>query len=234
MEPLSLFPHALCSRCSTFQPVMKFGAGKGVPSERSSKHNPASITRQSSGFDQFCSVLQTSENLSILDMSGVSQANISFITDFGHRISSDDIIGTMLECFGADFLESQQAASNAQRFLDQTLTFPDASFDGALVWDAFQFLSSPLIEQTVVQLFRVMRPGGMMLLYFNAEEKATRIPVCSYRIQDRKTVTQIPRGDGFQGGQYFNNRMLERIFQNASSIKFFVTRDHLRELIVRR
>jgi hypothetical protein len=213
---------------------MRFGYGKGAPAQSAPKNQPSSITRHSSGFEQFCSVLQTSENLSILDMSGVSQANISFITDFGHRISSDDIIGTMLDCFGSDFLESQQAASNAQRFLDQTLTFPDNSFDGALVWDAFQFLSSPLIEQAVAQLFRVVRPGGMMLLFFNADEKATKIPVCSYRIQDRKTITQIQRGTGFQRAQYFNNRTLERIFQNASSVKFFLTRDHLRELIVRR
>ena len=214
--------------------AMKFGLGKGTQPSASSKDQRAAITRKSSAFDQFCSVLQASENLSILDMSGASQANISFITGMGHRISSDDIIGTMLDCFGNDFLENQQAASNAQRFLDQTITFAESSFDGELVWDAFQFLSSPLIEQTVTQLFRVMRPGGMMLMFFNADEKAARIPVCSYRIQDRKTITQIPRGSGFQRGQYFHNRILERIFHNASSIKFFLTRDHLREVIVRR
>jgi hypothetical protein len=180
-------------------------------------------------------MLQIAEDLSILDMSGASQANISFVTGFGHRISSDDIVGTMQECFGDDFLGNQQAASTAQRFLDQTLKFPDQSFDGALVWDALQFLTSPLLDQTVAQLLRVMRPGGAMLLFFNSDEKATQIPVYNYRIQDKKTLLQMPRsGAGYQRTQFFNNRVIEKLFQDVASLKFFLTRDHLREVIVRR
>ncbi len=153
----------------------------------------------------------------------------------GHRISSDDVIGTMVECFGKDFLSNQQAASNAQRFLDKSFTFPEASFDGALVWDAFQFLTSPLIEQAISQLFRILRPGAHLLLFFSANEKATSIPVYNYRIQDRKTLLQTPRpGTADQKSQYFNNRRLEKLFERASSMKFFLTRDHLREVIVRR
>lgn len=212
---------------------MKFSALKASPEKSGGKDAPPTVTRHSSGFDQFCGFLRTADGMSILDMSGASQANISFITEFGHRISSDDIVGTMQQCFGADFLENQQAASNAQRFIEQTLTFPDQSFDGALVWDALQFLISPVLEDTVTQLLRVMRPGGQMLLFFNSDEKMTRIPMYNYRIQDQKTLLQIPRG-GYQRSQYFNNRMLERLFERAASVKFFLTRDHLREVIVRR
>lgn len=180
-------------------------------------------------------MLRGSEGLSILDMSGASQANISFITDLGHRISSDDVVGTMLDCFGQDFLEAQQSPSLVQRFLDQTLTFPDAFFDGALVWDALQFLTSPALETTVTQLLRVMRPGGYMLVFFSADEKAQQIPVYNYRIKDDKSLIQTPRaGVGFQRCQFFNNRSLEKLFQKAASLKFFLTRDHLREVIVRR
>ena len=166
-------------------------------------------------------------------MAGASQANISFITGFGHRLSSDDIIGTMQQSFGSDFFESQQAASTAQRFLEQTLTFPDEFFDGALVWDALQFLASPVLEEAVKQLLRVMRPGGLMLAFFNADEKATRIPIYNYRIQDSKTLLQVPRG-GSQKAQHFNNRSLEKLFEHSSSLKFFLTRDSLREVIVRK
>lgn len=212
-----------------------FGAGKGVFPKLSSKEAPAAVSRQSSGFDQFCSFLQQSHDLSVLDMSGLSQANITFVTGYGHKISSDDIIGTMGECFGKDFLENQGAASNAQRFLDQTLTFPDSSFDAILAWDALQFLRPPLVEQAVGQLLRVLRPGGLMLVFFNANEKALTLPIYSYRIQDSRTIVQVPRaGMTAQRSQYFNNRALEKLFERASSIKFFLTRDHLRELIVRR
>jgi SAM-dependent methyltransferase len=211
---------------------MKFGLAKGAFGKSPPKEEPA-LTRQSSGFEQFYSLLQTSENMSILDMSGASQANITFITSAGHRISSDDIIGTMQQCFGDDFFESQQAASTAQRFLEQTLTFPDAFFDGALVWDAMQFLAPPVIEQTVAQLLRVLKPGGIVLAFFNANEKMKSIPVYKYRIQDAKTIAAIPRG-GEQRCQYFNNRSIEKLFEKANTVKFFLTRDHLREVLIRK
>lgn len=212
---------------------MKSALRKGVFSRGSAKETQATRMRHSSGLDQFCAMLKTTENLSILDMSGASQSNITFITGLGHRISSDDIVGTMQECFGNDFFETQQAASTAHRFLEQTLTFPEANFDGVLVWDALQFLAPPLLDEVVARLLRVVKPGGLMLMFFNADEKATRIPVYNYRIHDSKTLMQTARG-GYQRSQYFNNRMLEKLFKNAAAVKFFLTRDSLREVIVRR
>lgn len=212
---------------------MKFGDAKGALQRTSGKEAAATQTRHSAGFEQFCSVLQTSQNLSILDMAGVSQANISFITEFGHRISSDDIVGTMQQSFGSDFFESQQAASTAHRFLEQTLTFPEEFFDGALVWDALQLLVPPVLEEVVARLLRVMRPGGIILAFFNSDEKISRTPIYNYRIQNAKTLLQIPRG-GSQPAQYFNNRALEKLFEGASSLKFFLTRDSLREVIIRK
>jgi hypothetical protein len=211
---------------------MKFGISK-VPFGKAQTKEAQPLSRHSSGLDQFYSFLQSSESLSILDMAGASQANISFITDAGHRISSDDIVGTMQQCFGSDFYEGQQAASTATRFLEQTLTFPDNAFDGALAWDALQFLVSPVIEQTVAQLLRVVRPGGLILAFFNANEKMTRIPVHYYRIQDRKNLVMVPRA-GEQRSQYFNNRAIEKLFEKAESVKFFLTRDHLREVLIRK
>jgi hypothetical protein len=212
--------------------LMKFGVAK-VSFGKTQPKEPLTLTRQSSGFEQFHAFLQSRDNLSVLDMSGASQANISFITNAGHRISSDDIIGTMQQCFGEDFYDSQQAASTAQRFLEQTLTFPDDFFDAALVWDAIQFLISPVIDQTIIQLLRVMKPGGLILAFFNANDKITRIPVHNYRIQDQKTLAMINRGPE-QRCQYFNNRTIEKLFEKTESVKFFLTRDHLREVLVRK
>jgi hypothetical protein len=192
-----------------------------------------SITRHSSGFEQFCTMLRNSEGLSILDTSGASQANVSFVTGYGHRISSDDAVGTMQQAFGNDFWTNQQAASNAHRFLEQTFNFPEASFDGALIWDTLQFLVSPVLEDTIAKLFRVMQPGALILGFFNSDEKVSEVPLYNYRIQDTKTLLQTQRGTP-QRCQYFNNRMLEKVFENASSVKFFLTRGAQREVLIRR
>ena len=212
---------------------MKFAVPKGTFLKAARAGGARTVTRSSTGFDQFYNALQGSDCLSVLDLSGASQANITFITEAGHRISSDDMVGAMIQAFGDNFAEYQQTEAKAAHFLSQALTFPAESFDGALVWDAFQFLAPPLIDRTVERLLRVMRPGGLILAFFNANNWINEIPLYSYRIQDAKTLHQIQRGDP-QRVQNFNNRSIERLFESAASVKFLLTRDHLREVLVRR
>ena len=202
-------------------------ADKGV-----SRHD---LTRSSNGLDQFFSSLQDRENLTILDLAGASQANVSFITNLGHRIYSEDILHTLGEAFGSggDFLENQADPQRMATFLRQSLDFPDAHFDGALVWDTLQFLSPPLLQETVDRLALILRPQASLLAFFNAEEKVKSIPLYSYRIVNSKTLSLHPRGER-NAAQFFNNRTLEKLFQNFYSVKFFLTRDHLREVIVKR
>ncbi len=192
-------------------------------------------TRPSNGLDQFFSSIQEETNLSILDFAGASQANINFITTLGHRIYSNDILRTLDDAFGGegDFIANQADPSRAALFLEESLNFEDQSFDGALLWDTLQFLSPPLLQQTVDRLFRIMRPKSYLLAFFHAEEKAASAPLYSYRIAGPRTMSLIPRGQN-RPAQYFNNRNLEKLFQNFDSVKFFLTRDHLREVIVRR
>ena len=59
------------------------------------------------------------------------------------------------------------------------------------------------------------------------------VPVYSYRIVDSKIISLSPRGER-KPAQFFNNRSLEKLFQEFESVKFFLTRDHLREVIVKR
>ena len=107
------------------------------------------------------------------------------------------------------------------------------SFDGALVWDTLQFLSAPLLQIVVERLHRILRPGACLLAFFHSEEKIDTIPTYSYRISDHRNIMLVERGRR-RPAQFFNNRSLEKLFQEFQSVKFFLTRDHLREVIVRR
>ena len=210
-------------------------ASASLFSSRRSAALPQPQTRSSHGLEQFFSSIQEEENLSILDFAGASQANISFITALGHRIYSNDVVHALEEAFGGegDYLTNQSDPKRATAFLEETLAFGDRSFDGALLWDTLQFLAPPLLEQTVEQLFRILRPGASLLAFFHAEEKSNSAPLYSYRILSPKTMSLTSRGAA-RPTQYFNNRSLEKLFQKFQSVKFFLTRDHLREVIVRR
>jgi len=193
------------------------------------------LSRNSHGLDQFFGSLRGRNALSILDLAGASQANITFITTLGHRLYSDDVLRTLTTAFGSgnDFLARQSETERAEFFLKQSLDFLDDTFDGALVWDTLQFLAPPLLQLTVDRLYRILRPGAYLLSFFSADEKAREIAVNSYRIQNSTTLQLVPRGET-RPAQFFNNRAIERLFQNFASVKFFLTRDNQREVIVRR
>jgi hypothetical protein len=207
-------------------------------------HSPVSLelgvqgdsrVRSSNGLDQFFAAIQGGNNLSILDLGGASQANISCITSLGHRLYSEDILYSLDDCFGrgSDSLRNQSDAIRVRRFFEQSLDFPNAHFDGVLIWDTLQFMTPALLDRTVTRLSGILRPSSCLLAFFNAEERTASIPVHSYRILDAKTLSLVPRGERAPA-QFFNNRSLEKLFQNFHSVKFFLTRDHLREVIVKR
>jgi hypothetical protein len=204
-------------------------------SARSAVSNLSQLAaRHSHGLDQFCASIEERPGLSILDLAGASQATVSFLTNHGHRLYSDDFVHQLEECFGdGDFYENQTNPLKVKHFLDTALGFPDQQFDGALVWDTLQFLAAPLLQTVVEKLHRVMRPGACMLAFFHAEERIDTIPTYWYRISDHRTIQLHPRGRR-RPAQFFNNRSLEKLFQDFESVKFFLTRDHLREVIVRR
>ena len=205
------------------------------PERRNAASAAQSQSRPSHGLEQFFSSIDGEENLSILDFAGASQANVSFITALGHRIYSNDVLRSLEETFGHgdDFMANQEDPERTRLFLSETLDLPGQIFDGALVWDTLQFLTPPLLEATVERLYEVLRPGSYLLAFFQADEKARNAPLFGYRIVDKKVMSLTPRGQS-RPVQYFNNRSLEKLFQKFQSVKFFLTRDHLREVIVRR
>jgi hypothetical protein len=101
------------------------------------------------------------------------------------------------------------------------------------VWDSLQFLSSPLLQTVVAKLHKMLRPGASLFALFHTDERIEKIPTYAYRIQDKRTIQMVSRSQR-KPAQIFNNRNLEKLFQDFESVKFFLTRDRLREVIVRR
>ena len=191
-------------------------------------------TRNSNGLDQFCSALEERSGMSILDLAGANQSTVSFITNYGHRLYSDDFLHQLDQCFGeGDFYENQTNPRDIETFLKTALDFPNEVFDGALVWDVLEYLSPTLLGVVVERLRAMLKPGSNLLAIFHAEERADTVPSYSFRIHGHRTIELASRGRR-QPAQYFNNRSLEKLFQDFQSVKFFLTRDNLREVIVRR
>jgi hypothetical protein len=190
-------------------------------------------TRQSRGLEQFFGYIHDQVGLSILDFAGANQANVSFITSLGHRVYAEDFLRSLDDILRVQ--DPTEAADQAQidYFLRQNLDFPDDSFDGVLVWDVLQYMPPALLTATLDRLYRIVKPKSYLLAYFQSDEKAPQVPLYSFRIKDPQTLILSERGRR-KPAQLFNNRSLEKLFHKFDSVKFFLTREQLREVIVKK
>ena len=190
-------------------------------------------SRPSRGLEQFFAYLRDQAGLSVLDLAGASQQNINFITNLGHRLYSEDFVRTLDDVFGGADAGDQANQGRIDQFLRQTLNFENEQFDGVLVWDVLQYMTPALLAATLDRLRTIVRPHAYLLAYFHADEKAQQVPFYSFRIKDSQNLILAQRGTR-KPAQIFNNRSLEKLFQKFESVKFFLTKEQLREVIVRR
>jgi hypothetical protein len=188
-------------------------------------------TRPSRGLEEFFGYIRDQSGLTILDLGGATQKNVSFITELGHRLYSEDFLAILKESFG----ESDTEQSNPGRidyFLKQALDYPEGQFDGVLVWDMLEYLTPALLNAVVERLHKVVKPKSYMLAFFHADDKLQGVPCYTFRIADVKAL-EISQQGLRKPAQLYNNRSLEKLFGRFESVKFFLTRERLREVIVK-
>jgi hypothetical protein len=190
-------------------------------------------SRQSRGLDQFFGSFRDQTGLSILDLGGARQENINFITNLGHKFYSEDFLRIFQETFG-ESIADQSNPGRIDYFLRRSMDYPDEQFDGVLAWDALEYMEPALLLATAERLWRILKPKGYLLAIFHSAERKQTLPCCSYRIHDPRTLLVSRHGERMASQQVFNNRSLEKLFQKFDSLKFFLARDSLREVIVRK
>ena len=204
--------------------------GSGIA--RSLNGKAAVETRPSRGLEEFFGCIRDQSGLTILDLGGATQKNVSFITELGHRLYSEDFLAILNETFGADDTVDQSNPGRIEYFLKQTLDYPDQHFDGVLVWDALEYLTPVLLNAVVERLHKVVKPKSYMLAFFHSDDKLQGVPCYTFRIADVKAL-EISQQGLRKPAQLFNNRSLEKLFGRFDSVKFFLTRERLREVIVK-
>lgn len=194
--------------------------------------NEITSTRGSRGLEEFFSYIRDQSGLTILDLGGATQQNVSFITNLGHRLYSEDFLQILNETFGAEDTVDQANPGRIEYFLRQALDYPEGQFDGVLIWDVLEYLEPALLQAVVDRLHKIVRPKSYMLSFFHSDDKLDAVPFYTFRIQEVNTLHVAERGM-HRPVQLFNNRSLEKLFSRFESVKFFLTRERLREVIVK-
>ena len=188
--------------------------------------------RSSRGLEEFFASIRDQTGLTILDLGGATQENVSFITDLGHRLYSEDFLQILDETFGGEDAVDQTNPGQIEFFLRQALDYPEGQFDGVLVWSVLEYLSPPMLTAVVDRLQKIVRPKSYMLSVFHTDDKAEAMPFYTFRIQEVNALEVAQHGMR-RPIQLFNNRGLEKLFGRFESVRFFLTREQLREVIIR-
>ena len=202
-----------------------------VPASSAAASSTAPVLRRSNGLREFWSGIETAQREGILDLGSASQSNLSFITSRGFKLYSENLFRAALRPVPPPNGNGKPQFSEEERFFRENLNYSQGQFTGILGWDIFDFLSEPLVKPFVDNLYYFLKPGGYLLAFFHTGAPGEEVPSCQYRISavDTLEVTAMTTG---KLRRNFNNRAIENLFRQFSSLKFYLSRDKLREVII--
>ncbi len=111
-------------------------------------------------------------------------------------------------------------------------------------------MDESLVKPVVGRLWSVLKPGGILLAFFHTRDAGPDAPCYRYHIMGPDVLDMQPIvpqrevrrgptgaihravGAGFRLQRVFNNRHIENLFRDFASIKFFLSRDNIREVLV--
>ncbi len=204
---------------------------------------PQKLSRRSSGMGEVSRLLNSQEGLCVLDIGSTSANNIRFFTGKGHKNYSDDLLRAALD----PALRVSDGAGNfvidSKKFLEENLAYPNAHFDVVLCWNLPDYMEESLVKPTIDRLWSVMKPGGVLLAFFHTRDAGPDSTCYRYHVTDSDMLEMqevkfaIPGKPAAEKQsprlqRVFNNRHIENLFRDFVSIKFFLARDSMREVLV--
>ena len=229
---------------------MKLFRGSSSGTQGEVQQVPQKLTRRSSGLGELARVWASETPLCVLDLGSTSPANIRFFTEKEHKIYSEDLLVASTEQGLLTKDEQGNVVLDSRKFLADNLLYPAAHFDVVLCWNLPDYLDESLVRPVMGRLWSVLKPGGMLLAFFHTKDAGPDSPCYRFHIVE-KDILEMQRivirrearrgptgavhtaiGEGFRLQRVFNNRHIETLFRDFASIKFFLARDNVREVLV--
>lgn len=177
------------------------------------------------------------QDIWVLDLGPTSASNIKHVTERGHRIYNEDVLKEAtaddLKVRSVEPGKEGQLEVNVTRYLAENLRHDREKFDAVLAWDVPDYLPEEVVKPTIERIHTIMKPGGILLAFFHTKDAGPEAPYYRYHIGGADVLEMQP-GPKFHLQRVFNNRHIENLFRDYASIKFFLGRDNIREVLVTR
>jgi SAM-dependent methyltransferase len=216
--------------------------GSAPPKPAAPKTQPR-VNRRSSAMAELSRIINSEDPLCVLDIGATSASNIRFFTERGHRIYSQDLIEASTDPSLVTTDEQGNRVVDSKKFLEDHLKYENGLFDLVFCWNLADYMDENLVKPVIAKLWSSMKPGGMLLAFFHTREAGPDAPYYRYHLtgtdllemqalnvkHDRKHASADKH---FTLQRVFNNRHIENLFRDFASIKFFLSRDNIREVLV--
>jgi len=189
------------------------------------------VLRRSTGFSEFIKWMAREEGLSILDLGSTSPANITFFIGLGHRFHQEDLLRLSADKSLIVSNSAGEKTFDVDRFLGENLRFERQEFDAVMFWDLADYLPEALVKPVIERIHVGMKPGAILFSFFHTKDAGAEAPFYRYNIAAKDTIEMQPAAP-FKLQRVFNNRHVENLFRDFNSIKFFLGRDNIREVLV--
>lgn len=164
----------------------------------------------------------------LLDLGPVVGGNVQFFGDrLGCKIVIEDLIADIDRHTRAGTMGALAAT------LDTRFRHDEASVDGIVCWDCFDFLDRASAPALAHQIVRMLKPGGAVLALF-CTSAVEASGYTKYDIVDTATVRQRAHPGIGGARRALPNRAIIRMFDGLDVADSFLLKNNTREMLLRR
>jgi hypothetical protein len=183
----------------------------------------------SKALPKFISALSHHEGPVLVDFGPVLGTNVAF---FGEHLGCK----LFIEDLAAEIDKQVRGASGEAlaETLVKRFTQADASVDGVLCWDIFDFLDMRAARAVAREVVRVLRPGGAVMGFF-CTKAVERSPFTKFEIIEAQQALRHRHHPGTGGPKFvLQNRDIIKMFEGLSVSESFLLKSNTREILLRK
>jgi len=214
--------------------LLKFGGKRpdghapGVLADASAPAGPDSVVA-SKALPKFIGALAHRPSPVLVDFGPVIGTNVAY---FGEQLGCKLVIEDLAA-------EIDRSTRNGTReglaeSLVKLFAQADASVDGVLCWDIFDFLEPPVAKVLAQQVVRVLSPGGAVMGFF-CTKAVGRAPFTKFEIIEATQSLRHRHHPGAGGPKFvLQNRDIIKMFDGLFVSESFLLKSNTREILLRK
>ncbi len=174
---------------------------------------------------RFVGALRSNPHAVILDLGPAAGRSVSF---FGLELSCKLIVSDLVQGLEDAGRDREYGPVVASWFAQ-----PDASVDGVLCWDVFDYLEPADADVLAAGLTRLLKPGGVVFAMFSTVRYEADESL-RFSIEDLSRLTYRPVESSLRQRQVWLSRDVTRLFGDLRVDEAYLLKHGVREVLLRK